>query len=79
MSKQSEIPYPTWICDPCGQAYGDWYKRGTYIGPPHHCATCHKGVCDLCGAMNVVVTEPRDYGHLKAKWRNDIMKDREDN
>ena len=79
MPKESEIPYPSWICDPCGQAYGDWYKRGNYIGPPHHCAIYHNGVCDLCGAMNVAVTEPRDYGHLRAKWRTDIMKDREDN
>jgi hypothetical protein len=29
--------------------------------------------------MNVAVTEPRDYGHLRAKWRTDIIKDRKDN
>jgi hypothetical protein len=28
----------------------------------------------VCGAVDVAVTEPRDYGHLNAKWRAAIIK-----
>jgi hypothetical protein len=31
----------------------------------------------VCGEENVLVTEPRDYGHLRATWRREIMKDKE--
>jgi len=75
MGRTKEAGYPQWICHGCGEAYGSWYKRGNYIGPPHHCATYHQGSCDLCGALDVLVTEPRDYGHLKASWRRDLLKD----
>ncbi len=57
-------PYPNFICDECGMKYGRWYQRGDYSGPPHHCATYHKGTCEICGASKVPVTEPRDYGGL---------------
>jgi len=73
MSRAKDPEYPTWICDNCGQNYGTWFKRGTYVGPPHHYATSHQGNCDVCGATDVPVTEPRDYGHLRAKWRSEIM------
>jgi len=66
--------YPDWVCESCGTTYGSWYKRGQYIGPPHHCCTYQKGKCGLCGATDVPVTEPRDYGHLTAKWRTEIIK-----
>jgi len=66
--------YPDWVCDDCGTTYGSWYKKGQYIGPPHHCCTYHTGKCGLCGATDVPVTQPRDYGHLTAKWRTEIIK-----
>ena len=51
-------PYPDWICAPCGQAHG----RGM---PAGHIATWHEGICDIC-RRSASVTEPRDYGHLRA-------------
>lgn len=53
-----------WICDPCGINHGRWYQKGQYLGPSKHCATYHVGTCDVCGATEVNVTEPRDYGGL---------------
>jgi hypothetical protein len=79
MAHAKDPEYPQWICHVCGEAYGAWYKRGTYIGPPYHCSTYHNGTCDLCGDTDVPVTEPRDYGHLRAKWKGEIMKSRENN
>lgn len=60
--------YPTWICHPCGVAHGKWYEKGDYKGPSHYCSTFHTSTCDLCGAKDVSVTEPRDYGGLVAGW-----------
>ena len=57
-------PKFNWVCDTCGTKYGRWHQKGKYLGPPHHCATYHMGKCDVCGAVNVPVTEPRDYGNL---------------
>lgn len=74
MSRASDPDYPQWVCHCCGENYGTWYKRGTYVGPPHHYATYHQGTCGLCGAIDVAVTEPRDYGHLRAKWREELIK-----
>jgi len=48
--------YPHWICSDCGNKYGN---RQCGI------ATWHFDKCDLCG-KETSVTEPRDYGHLKA-------------
>jgi len=62
--------YPEYICHDCGVEWGTWYSRSEYIGPPYHAATYHKSSCDLCGKIDVVVTEPRDYGHLKKGWDN---------
>jgi hypothetical protein len=28
----------------------------------------HLDTCGICDKENVVVTEPRDYGHLKKNW-----------
>lgn len=69
MTRTKDPTYPQWICDACGQNFGTWYKKGTYVGPPHHYATYHEGSCDLCKQEKVPVTEPRDYGHLHAKWK----------
>ena len=76
MSRLRDPDYPTWVCDTCGQDYGTWYKKGSYIGPPHHYATYHQGTCGVCGAENIPVTEPRDYGHLAGEWRAAIIKRR---
>lgn len=51
--------YPRWICAPCGTKYG---KR------PAGISTWHTDTCGICGAATVV-TEPRDYGHLKKGWQ----------
>ena len=50
--------YPDWICHQCGRKHG----RGW---PKDHVATFHAGTCDICG-QSASVTEPRDYGHLRA-------------
>jgi hypothetical protein len=42
MVRSKDPEYPAWICHSCGETYGTWYKRGSYVGPPHHCATFHK-------------------------------------
>jgi hypothetical protein len=31
------------------------------------------GTCGVCGATDVSVTEPRDYGHLRAEWRQEEL------
>jgi hypothetical protein len=56
---REQLPYPAWICRPCGLAYG----RGM---PKDHVSAWHQGVCGIC-AKATRVTEPRDFGHLK-KW-----------
>jgi hypothetical protein len=55
-------------------AYGSWYKKGVYIGPPDLCSTMHLGTCGVCGTKNVAVTEPRDYGYLRADWQHEQIK-----
>ena len=51
-------PYPDWICHECGRKHGRGWPEG-------HVATFHAGTCDICG-QSASVTEPRDYGHLRA-------------
>ena len=51
-------PYPDWICHDCGRKHGRGWPKG-------HVATFHAGTCDICG-QSATVTEPRDYGHLRA-------------
>jgi len=50
--------YPDWICHECGRKHGRGWPEG-------HVATFHAGTCDICG-QSATVTEPRDYGHLRA-------------
>lgn len=54
----NKAKYPEWICAACGIKYGR-----------HACgiATWHSGKCDVCGEESIV-TEPRDFGHLKDGW-----------
>jgi len=37
------------------------------------CSTMHLDICGICNKENVVVTEPRDYGHLKKNWDIDSL------
>lgn len=67
--------YPSWICHPCGMTWGIWYSRGEYVGPPNMCSTMHLDTCGICDQENVVVTEPRDYGHLKKNWDIEFLTD----
>jgi len=53
------MTYPDWICGPCGA------KHGRRDANPH--ATWHPDTCNVCGEQTMV-TEPRDYGHLKDGW-----------
>lgn len=55
-----------WICNDCGMKYGRWWAIGHYTGPKTHHATYHIGDCECCGARNVPVTEPRDFGGLRS-------------
>lgn len=52
--------YPAFVCSLCGAKYG---RRR--CGP----ASWHVGTCGICG-INASVTEPRDFGHLQAGWRD---------
>jgi methionyl-tRNA synthetase len=58
--------YPQWICFDCGEKYGR-RKAGT--------CTVHPDICDVCGE-ETMVTEPRDFGHLK-EWSRTTAKDGE--
>lgn len=51
-------PYPAWICSDCGDKWG---RRGCGV------STWHPDTCSICGKQDLV-TEPRDYGHLKDGW-----------
>lgn len=51
--------YPAWVCSDCGDAHG---RR------PAGICTFHVDVCGICGREEMV-TEPRDYGHLKDSWK----------
>lgn len=58
------MTYPAWICRDCGQRYG---RRACGV------ATFHEDPCDICGYVTMV-TEPRDYGHLKDGWQKHARK-----
>ena len=53
--------YPGVVCFPCGNTYGRGIKEGSV------CA-CYPGTCGVCGKATIV-TEPRDFGHLKFDWQ----------
>lgn len=57
-------PYPNWICFECGNKYG---RRECGV------ATWHPSVCGICGKEDIV-TEPRDFGHLKDGWEKAVKK-----
>lgn len=50
--------YPQWVCLDCGNKYGN--RKGGLC-------TVHHGTCGVCG-KDKIVTEPRDFGHLKPEW-----------
>lgn len=58
-SAVSRDAYPSWVCLDCGDRHG---RRSVGI------ATWHMGTCDVCGEAEMV-TEPRDFGHLRETWR----------
>ena len=60
--------YPAAICAPCGEKHGR-RSLATYI------STWHMATCDICGKLDSV-TEPRDFGHLRKTWKDDIPKAR---
>lgn len=53
-----------WVCHDCGVNYGKWYTNGIYKGPECWMSTMHLGECEVCGAIDVPVTEARDYGGM---------------
>lgn len=61
MNKPTEKDYPQWICSECGDNYG---RRECGL------ATFHLNTCDVCG-FEEMVTEPREYGHLKDGWQHE--------
>jgi hypothetical protein len=54
-SESGSGSYPAWVCFDCGEKYG---RR------PVGVATWHEGTCGVCRSPGVLVTEPRDFGHL---------------
>jgi len=64
---KTKVQYPDWICDECGMRYGRWYQPGV-VHSENHYATYHLGECECCNNTEVLVTEPRDYGHLINGW-----------
>jgi len=57
---------PSWVCNVCGHKYGSM--------PKGHCATWHKGKCEVCLKDNVYVTEPRDFRHLPKLKKKKVQK-----
>jgi rRNA maturation protein Nop10 len=56
--------YPSWICYECGEKHG---RRECGV------ATWHPDICGICGKEDIV-TEPRDFGHLKDGWQKEARK-----
>jgi hypothetical protein len=59
-SESGSGSYPAWVCFDCGEKYG---RR------PVGVATWHEGTCGVCRSPGVLVTEPRDFGHLPGRKR----------
>jgi rRNA maturation protein Nop10 len=53
--------YPAWVCSECGSKYG---RRTPDV------SAWHDGICGVCGKQTVV-SEPRDFGHLRDEWVNE--------
>lgn len=60
--------YPGWICSDCGIKHGRGFRNGDKV---NKVATWHYDKCDVCGQNNVMVTEPRDFGHLRNTWKQE--------
>lgn len=58
------MDYPAWICGPCGDKHG---RRECGV------STWHMDTCGVCGEQGMV-TEPRDFGHLKDGWQKEKRK-----
>ena len=56
--------YPDWICAGCGKRLG----RGELNKYASWCLD----QCGVCKEQKLV-TEPRDFGHLKPNWREIVM------
>lgn len=65
-----QIEYPAWVCIDCGRKYG---RRQT----AHDC-TWHPDNCGICG-KHAIVTEPRDFGHLRPGWEAEAIQKRREN
>lgn len=63
----TDSDYPQYVCSDCGLKYG--HKT---CGE----ATWHEDTCDVCG-WHTSVTEPRNFGHLKPEWRQEISSENE--
>lgn len=57
----TKAEYPQWVCFDCGRKHG---RRAAGL------CTMHQGTCGVCGKEDMV-TEPRDFGHLKDGWENE--------
>lgn len=58
--KEIDPVQPDWVCSPCG------IKKGRRLCGT---ATFHMDTCGVCG-QHTSVTEPRDWGFLKAGWKD---------
>ena len=56
--------YPDWLCAACGKRLGR-AESNKY-------ASWHLDRCGVCKEQTLV-TEPRDFGHLKPNWREIVM------
>lgn len=54
--------YPQWICSACGIKHG---KSECGL------STWHQDTCGVC-KKETQVTEPRDFGHLKNTWKDEL-------
>lgn len=60
----SRVEYPEYVCQTCGYAWGRFPKL-------NRISCWHNGQCGICSAVEVPVTEPRDFGHLRKGWQNE--------
>lgn len=63
-NKEAKPEYPSWICADCGD---QWGNRICGL------STWHRDRCGICGQIKIV-TEPRDFGHLKPGWEAAVRK-----
>ena len=61
MNDTHKDEYPAWVCLDCGTKHGR-IKVGI--------ATWHVDECGVC-RNQTLVTEPRDFGHLKDSWKGE--------